>query len=311
MRMTPDDLVGFCRTFAAQWWGGAAIDTPPEAWPALMAYVTDPTLWPRAKYLLRNDDGAIGMLQALVHMAASSSPQAGVAVAGFPVMAKGVLQGNTDHIEGFEGVNGLDAQLAELLDVRDGSIRVVPKLVDAKALTALSPAQLRRMCEELWADRDSPLLAPARPWEAWDEQMLVVLAVLRDPTINNPPSRLAAEAVQQHLSAQVAGAPLYLAAQPLQPLHRLILAAEMFRVQKALRAVTGPWPLTLIQTEGEWVLRSKMSEVPLSIPGAPEGWLLGAVKSKVASVGGTLTVEDRRASGKAAPAAPIPVSPAG
>lgn len=310
MRMTPEDLVGFCRTFAAQWWGGEAIDTPPEAWPALMAYVTDPALWPRAKHLLRNDDGAIGMLQALVHMAASSSPQAGVAVAGFPVMAKGVLTGNTDRIEGLDGANGLDAQVAEILDVRDGSVRIVPKLIDARALTALAPAQLRRMCEELWVDRDSALLPPAKPWEGWNEQMMVLLAVLRDPTVNGPPSRLAAEAVQQHLSQRVAGSPLYLAAQQLQPLHRLFLAAEMFRVQKALREVTGPWAVTLIQTEGEWVLRSKMSEVPLSIPGAPQGWLLGAVKSKVSSVGGTLTIEDRRADGRAAPAAPYPVFPA-
>lgn len=274
-----------------------------------MSYVTDPTLWPRAKYLLRDDDGAIGMLQALVHMAASSSPQADVTVVGFPVMAKGVLRGNADRLTGLEGDSGLNARLAGLLNVRENSVRVVPKLVDVRSITARAPAQLRRMCEDLWADQDSALLTAAQPWDTWDERMLAVLVVLRDPAVDDPVNRAAADAVQQHLSRQVAGDPLYLAVQPLQPIHRLFLAAEMYRVQKALRSVTGPWAVTLVQAEGEWVLRSATAEVPLSVPGAPQSWLLSAVKARVASVGGTLKVDDQRAGGRVAPAAPSYVRP--
>lgn len=307
--MTPDDLVEFCRAQAGRWWSGESVDTPPEAWPAIMRFVTDTTLWPEAKYRLRGEDGALGMLQALVHMAAGSSPQAGVAVAGFPVMAKGVLAGNTADLDGLKGPGGLAEQLAEMLDVRPGSITVVPKLADARALTALAPGQLRKMCEDIWVSGDSKLLSPAGAWETWDERMLVVLVSLRDPVVNNPPSISAAEALQEHLATRVAGTPLYLAAQPLQPLHRLYLAVEMFRVQKALRAVTGPWPVTLVQAEGEWVLRSNAGEVPLSLPGAPQGWVLSAVRARVASVGGTLNIEEQRMAVSAVPGAPTHVPP--
>jgi hypothetical protein len=295
--MTPEDLVEFCRDHAQAWWAGSSAQTPQEGWPALRKFISAPSLWPLAKQQLRGNKAALGMLRAFIHMAASSSPQANVAVAGFPVLAKGALAGNSALVG---GLADLGQKLAELLEMRPGSVRIVPKVIEARALTALSPSGLRSMCEEIWAKGDSELIQPAGAWDTWDERMLLLLVSLRDPVATEPPSRLAAAAVQEYLAARLAGSPLYVVAQALQPLHRLYLAAEMFAVQKALRAVASPEAITLVQGDGEWILRSRVVEVALTLPGAPDEWLLSAIRAKVASVGGTLKVEDRRAPAGAA-----------
>lgn len=286
--MAPEvhELVELCKDGAEAWWAGRHAMVPGNAWGALNQVVASAGVGAEARAALARTPEALGMFNAFTRQAATSSPERGQMLAGYPVMVKGKLR--SAPLLAPVPDDFVIEQERKLAPGGLAVLRFTPHLIDARALTGLTLSALRALSDSLFDDpANLPLPAPTGSPE-WEEHMLLWLFVVDGTALLPAGAGLAANSVTGLLQERILGQSLLLASRPAQPAARLFMAYDMFRIQKVMAGLAGPWALTVCKHGNECSLSWPGGESIIPVPEVPWPWLIQLLTMKMRTVGGTV-----------------------
>jgi hypothetical protein len=286
--MAPEiqEVVDLCKRGAEDWWAGRYAMVPACAWGALNQIVASASVAAEARGLLADAPEALGMFNAFTRQAATSTPDRGQMLAGYPVMMRGKLR-----VRPTLAAIPEDFLLEQARMLAPGGLAVLrftPHLVDARALTGLALPELRTLADTLFNNPAKLPLPTPSCWSEWEEHMLLWLFVVDGTALLPAGAVVAANSVTGLIQQRTAGQPLLLATRPAQPAARLFMAYDMFRIQKVLTSLTGPWALTVRKHGQECGLDWPGGSAIIPIPEIPWPWLIQMLNVKMTTVGGTV-----------------------